>query len=132
MIMKKVTIVSRVLLGSAFFLFGLNGFLNFIPMAQVSVAISDFLNGLVHSDKIFPLLKISEIILGALLLSGYFIPLVLIILTPFLVNIFIFHLFLAPSTLIVPITLITLHIILTFSYWSNYKMFFTPQNAWKE
>jgi putative oxidoreductase len=52
---------------------------------------------LVASGYLFPLLKATEVLSGALLLSGFFVPLALTLLAPVIVNIVAFHLFLAPG-----------------------------------
>jgi hypothetical protein len=49
----------------------------------------------------FPLLKATEVLAGALLLSGLFVPLALTLLAPIIVNIAAFHLFLAPGNYLV-------------------------------
>jgi hypothetical protein len=56
-----------------------------------------FVGALAASGYLFPLLKATEVLSGALLLSGFFVPLALTLLAPVIVNIFAFHLFLAPG-----------------------------------
>jgi putative oxidoreductase len=129
--MKIAAKFSRILLGLVFFVFGLNGFLHFIPQPALSGDIADFMNGLMKTGYFFPLLKGTETIVGLLLLTGYLVPLALVILTPVLLNIFLFHLFLEPASIVMAIVLVVLHIILTVSNWSAYKAFFNSKNAWK-
>lgn len=129
--MKVTVVIARVLLGLVFFVFGLNGFLHFIPEPPLTGVIAAFMGGLFQSGYFFPLLKGTEVVVGFLFLTGYLVPLALVVLTPVLLNIILFHLFLAPAGLGVPIVLLVLHIILTISNWSYYKAFFTANNAWK-
>jgi putative oxidoreductase len=63
-----------------------------------------------------PLLCTTEVVGGALLLSSFLVPLGLAILAPVVVNIFFFHLFLAPEGLPLAITVIALELFLTFQY----------------
>jgi len=129
--MKIAAKFSRVLLGLVFFVFGLNGFLHFIPQPPLTGVIADFMGGLMKSGYFLPLLKGTETIVGLLLLTGYLVPLALVILTPVLLNIFLFHLFLEPASIVMAIVLVVLHVVLTVSNWSVYKAFFNTKNAWK-
>jgi putative oxidoreductase len=116
----KATHGARTLLGLIFFVFGLNGFLHLIPQPAMSGPPADFLGALIATGYLFPLLKSTEVVAGALLLSGRLVPLALTVLAPVIVNIVAFHLFLAPSGLPVPIVVVALEIFLAHSYWSAF------------
>ena len=107
--------VARVLLGLVFFVFGLNGFLHFIPQPPPSGVVATFTGGLAATGYFFPLLKGTETIAGALLLSRRFVPLALVVLAPILVNIVAFHAFLAPSGLPLAVVLVALEIGLAYA-----------------
>ena len=62
------------------------------------------------------MVKAVEVIAGFLLLTGRQVPLALTLLAPVLVNIFTFHLFLAPAGLALPIVLTVLEIVLAFAW----------------
>jgi putative oxidoreductase len=93
--MKIVTIIARSLLGLIFLVFGLNGFLNFIPMAPPSGEAGQFLAAMFVSHYIFAIFVL-EVIAGVLLLLNRFVPLALAILAPILVNIALYHVLMAP------------------------------------
>jgi len=96
--MSKMPLVARLILGLIFFVFGLNGFLNFIPVPpNMPEKLQAFTGGLMASGYFFPLLKGTEVVCGLLLLIGAFVPLALIVLAPIVLNIFLTHLFLAPD-----------------------------------
>ncbi len=116
----KVTIAARVLLGVIFFVFGLNGFFNFLPQPPMSGPPAAFGGALFATGYMFPLIKGTEVIVGALLLSGRLVPLALTVLAPIVVNIFAFHLFLAPSGLPLPILIVLLGVYLAWSYRSSF------------
>jgi putative oxidoreductase len=116
----KAIHAARILLGLIFFVFGLNGFFHFLPQPPMSGPPADFAGALIATGYLFPLLKGTEVISGVLLLSGRFVPLALTVLAPILVNIFAFHLFLAPSGLALPIVMVALEIFLARSYWSAF------------
>jgi putative oxidoreductase len=113
--MRYVTVALRSLLGLIFLASGLNGFLHRFPNPAMLEAVS-FFSALLNSHYMLPLLCTTEVVGGALLLSGFLVPLGLAILAPVVVNIFFFHLFLAPEGLPLAITVIALELFLTFQY----------------
>lgn len=102
--MNKVTVGIRILLGLVFFVFGLNGFIHFIPQPPMAGDIATFFTGLTATGYFLPLLSGTQTICGALLLSGFYVPLALIVLAPVILNIFLVHAFMDTSGL--PIALI--------------------------
>ena len=97
----KIAIVAsnlvRIALGLMFVVFGLNGFLQFMPQPPVPEPAGAFLGALAATGYMFPLIKAVEIVAGALLLSRTAIPFALVLLAPIIVNIALFHTVLAPS-----------------------------------
>src|SRR5580700_5508958 len=94
--MKTTTLISRVLLGLLFLVFGLNGFLHFIPMPPPGGLAGQFLGALFVSHYLRAVFLL-ETVAGLLLLVNRFTPLALAILAPVLVNIVLFHACMAPS-----------------------------------
>lgn len=94
--MKIAVIASRLLLGLLFAVFGLNGFLNFIPMPPPTGVAGQFMGALFVSKYLLVVFAL-ELIAGALLLANRFVPLALAMLAPILVNIVLFHAFMAPA-----------------------------------
>jgi uncharacterized membrane protein YphA (DoxX/SURF4 family) len=90
---------ARVLLGLLFFVFGLNGFLQFIPQPATPPpeGAMAFFGALMKTGYMFPLIKGTEVVCGALLLSNRFVTLALAVLAPIVVNIVAFHTALAPA-----------------------------------
>jgi uncharacterized membrane protein YphA (DoxX/SURF4 family) len=122
----KAIQAARILLGLIFFVFGLNGFFHFLPQPPMSGPPADFAGALVATHYMFPLIKATEVLGGTLLLSGRFIPLALTLLAPVIVNIFAFHLFLAPSGLAIPVVVVLLEVFLARSYWSSFASVVRP------
>ena len=124
------TVVLRSLFGLAFVVFGLNKFLHFIPNPQEPPAAMDFFGALFRTGYFIPLLAATEIVSGALLLSGVLVPFALVLLAPVIVNIFMFHLFLAPSGLPMAGVLAAFELILAWQYrWAYATMFSNPVEA---
>jgi putative oxidoreductase len=97
--MKIATVVARVLLGLLFLIFGLNGFLHFIPMhPPTGQQAGQYFTVLFVSHYLVPVFFL-EVVGGALLLANRFVPLALILLGPVIVNILLFHSLMAPEGL---------------------------------
>lgn len=111
----KLKTAARLLLGAVFTVFGLNGFLHFLPMPAPTGLAAVYLGGLVASGYMLPLIKGTEVLTGLLLLSNRFVPLALTILAPIVVNIVAFHAFLAPSGLGLPLVVTALGIYLAYT-----------------
>ena len=97
--------VARVLLGLIFFVFGLNGFLHFLPQPPLPSAAGAFLGALAGAGYMFPMIKSIEVAAGAMLLANRGVPLALVLLAPVVVNIVAFHLVLAPPNAVTWLTL---------------------------
>ena len=98
--MSKIPMIVRYLMGLIFFVFGLNGFLHFIDPGLKGAPL-DFIMTLVNSGYLMTLIKITEIIVGVMLLANLYVPLALVMIAPISLNIFLFHAFLEPQGLIV-------------------------------
>jgi putative oxidoreductase len=94
---KILPLTLRILLGAIFLVFGANKLLHFIPQPPLPPAALPFVTGLAASGYLITTLAIVEIIAGALLISGRFVPLALTMLAPIIVNIALFHTVLVPA-----------------------------------
>lgn len=119
--MNKLGMLTRILLGLIFFVFGLNGFLNFIPQPPQPETAAAFFGGLFQTGYFLPFLKGCEVVCGILLLTNLYVPLALLVLSPIVVQIFLFHLFLAPSGLPVALVLVVAMVIQGRVNWHLFK-----------
>jgi uncharacterized membrane protein YphA (DoxX/SURF4 family) len=122
---STLTIILRTLLGLAFVVFGLNKFLHFIPNPAEPPAAMDFFGALFRTGYFIPLLATTEIVSGALMLAGIFVPFALVLLAPVIVNIFMFHLFLAPGGLPVAVIFVAVELTLAWHYRGAYAPLFS-------
>lgn len=108
---SKLMVAARILLGLVYFVFGLNGFLKFIPMPeQMPEGVMKLMTAFVESGYMMPFVKGTEVIGGLLLLVGFFVPMALTILAPITLNILAFHVFLTPpSEWIMSIVMVVIH-----------------------
>jgi putative oxidoreductase len=106
--MKIVFLIARILLGLLFLVFGLNGFLHFIPMGEMPAGLAgQFAGALFQSHYLSVVLGI-EAIGGVLLLANRYVPLALVLLGPVIVNILLFHALMLPSGLGMALTAVVL------------------------
>ena len=126
---KHVYTGARILLGLIFFVFGLNGFLNFIPQPPMEdPTVLAFMGGLMGSGYFFPVLKATEVICGALLLANWYVPLALVILAPITLNIVLFHRILMPGPPL-DLVMLVLHGLLGWGYQAAYKPLFMKKST---
>lgn len=118
---QKVFLGARIILGLIFVVFGLNGFLQFIPMPPMAEEAGKAIGGLFGVSYMFPLVKGLEIIAGFGLLFGMFVPLALLILSPIVVNIFLFHAAYTPTDLAMSVAIVVLQILAALGVWSKFK-----------
>jgi|HubBroStandDraft_2_1064218.scaffolds.fasta_scaffold114696_3 uncharacterized membrane protein YphA (DoxX/SURF4 family) len=111
---------ARLLLGLVFLVFGLNGFLQFLPTPPAPEKAMVFLGALAGTGYMFLLIKSVEVIAGALLLSNRFVPLALAIVAPNVVNIVLFHAVLAPGGLPVALFVLALELFAAWGYREAY------------
>lgn len=96
--MKTVSAIARYLAGVIFLVFGLNGFLHFIPLPPPEGIAGQFMGALYVSHYLWVIFGF-QVIAGALLLVNRYVPLAVAVLAPVIVNILTFHVLMAPSGL---------------------------------
>jgi putative oxidoreductase len=114
--MRTLVIIARVLLGLVFFVFGLNGFLHFMPNPPPTPAAGEFFGALIKTGYMFFLIFTPQVLGGALLLLGVAVPFALVILAPVIVNIVFFHIYLSPGLLPMALVVAALELFLAWYY----------------
>ena len=109
--MKIASTIARYLLGLIFLVFGLNGFLHFIPMKDPGGLAGQF-SGAIFASHYWVVIFGLQVIGGLLLLVNQFVPLALVLLGPVIVNIFFFHALMAPEGIPLALVVIVLWTIL--------------------
>jgi uncharacterized membrane protein YphA (DoxX/SURF4 family) len=113
---RWIPAIVRVLLGLMFLLFGLNGFLNFMPVPEdlpqdvITVSTGLMLGGYMA------VVAGTEIIVALLLLTNRFVPLALALLAPIVVGIITFHIAIAPATIGPGIVVLIMELYLAWAY----------------
>lgn len=94
--MKIAALVARIIMGLVFVVFGLNGFLDFLKGPLPPGIAGQFVGAFIQSHYVW-LVAGAQVIGGALMLAGRYVPLGLVILAPVIVNIDAFHLLMMPT-----------------------------------
>jgi putative oxidoreductase len=124
--MKILTIIARVLLGLIFVFFGSNGFLHFLPMPPLPQGVTgEYLHAFFASGYVY-VISGFQVAGGLLLLIGRFVPLGLTILAAIIVNIWTFHLLMAPQGLPPAVVVTILELFLVWSYRDRFAGILRP------
>ena len=121
---SKITMALRILLGLILLVFGANKFFHFMPMPPMEDAPAEFMGALGKSGYMFPLIALTEIAAGILLLLNKWKGLALILTAIISVNIVLFHLALDPAGVGLAAFVAILNIILIYANWYKFKTLF--------
>lgn len=128
--MKSASNIARYLLGLLFTVFGLNGFLHFIHQPPPANPLAlEFLRAVIESHFSGFFFAI-QVLGGLLLLSGYLVPLALVLLATELYNILAFHLMFESGSGIGPgLVACVLWVLVLLRYRASFNSIFTPKPA---
>ena len=112
--MKIAAIIALSLLGLLFLVFGLNGFLHFIPMPPPTGLAGQYMGALFVSHYLVAVFLL-QVAGGFLLLVNRFVPIGLVLLGPVIVNILLFHSLMAPEGLPLALVVLVLWLVTFFS-----------------
>jgi putative oxidoreductase len=124
--MKIASIIARYLIALVFIVFGLNGFLHFLPMKPPSSETArQYFTALSASHYLWFVFGL-QVIAGALFLFQRTVPLALTLAGPLIVNILLFHVLMDPAGVAPGLVVTTLWFVI---YWqfraAFYGVFFT-------
>lgn len=114
----------RIVLALGLIAFGLNKFIGFMPVPDLSEQAGNFMNSLNATGYVLPILGVIEIFIGLLLLANKAVPFALLLLAPIMLNILLFHLFLDLSQIWVALMITVVTIILIYKHWKVYRPLF--------
>jgi putative oxidoreductase len=123
--MKTTVLVSRLLLGFLYLVFGLDYFLKFIPYQPAHTgAAGAFIAGLKGTGYFYPIQKVIQILGGLSLLTNRYAPFSAVVLFPISLNVLLFHTFLVPSGWLMGVFLVLPNLLLGVGYWKYYSSMF--------
>ncbi|PYK59534.1 MAG: DoxX family protein [Verrucomicrobia bacterium] len=110
------TAIVRVLLGLMFLVFGLNGFVNFIPAPKdMPQEIMNVIGALMKGGYM-TVVSGAEVLVAVLLLTNRFVPLALALLAPIIVGIITYHVAMQPATIGPGIVVLLMELYLAWAY----------------
>jgi uncharacterized membrane protein YphA (DoxX/SURF4 family) len=113
---RIVTAIVRILLGLMFLVFGLNGFLNFMPAPKdIPPEIMNVMGALMNAGYM-TVVSGAEVLIAVMLLTNRFVPLALALLAPIVVGIITFHIAMAPATIGPGIVVLVMELYLAWAY----------------
>ncbi len=127
--MKIVTLISRILLGLMFVVFGLNGFLHFIPQPVPPPGFARDYFTLMSSSHYLLLPFALQLVAGLLLLANRYVPIALVLLAPVIVNILMFHVLMLPSGIVPGLAATAFWFVVFYNVRSAFAGLFAPRAA---
>ena len=122
--MKIAVVIARILLGLLFHFTGSNNLFHFIPQQPIP-GDAGTLADVLFRHGWFTFHGLLEVVAGALLVVGRYVPIGLVILGPILVNILVFHITLGPSGIGPGLVCTLLEVFLIYAYWPAFEGIFT-------
>lgn len=125
--MRVLTLISRILLGVLFLVFGLNGFLNFLSMGPPPSGLAGQFIGALFLSHYYWVIAALQVVAGVLLIVGRYVPLALVLLGPIIVNILLYHIFLMPAGIVLAVVATLLWFIVFYSYRQSFSGIFVQR-----
>ena len=108
-------------------MFGLNGFVNFLSLGPLPTGLGgQFIGALFQSHNLLVVAAL-EIVGGLLLLVNRFGPLALVVLRPVILNILLYHLFLNPAGIPLPILVTIMWLFVFYRHRQNFSAVFVQR-----
>jgi|SRR5215469_16246858 len=125
--MKIAALIAQILLGLLFLVFGLNGFLRFMPMGPMPTGLAGQYSAAMLESHYFLIVAGLQVLGGLLLLVNRYVTLGLTILGPVIVNILLYHLLMQRQGLPMAVVVAILWVIAALRYKKNFAGLFAPR-----
>lgn len=126
-LMKILAMVSRLFLGLIMFVFGANKLLNFMDMGGPTGDMAVFMDGLMASGYVMPLVAIVMVVSGLMLLLNRYVALGLVLMAPLTINFVLAHVFMEPNTIVMALLVFILNWGMMWSMRGKYKALLTAK-----
>ena len=107
---NKIFTGARIFFGFMMVNSGLNKFLNYMPIPEMSKSAEALMDALGASIYVFPLVAIVELLAGGLIITKKYNALGAVLMMPVTVNIFLIHTVLNPTGIILSLVLLLINI----------------------
>lgn len=125
--MKIAAIVTRTLMGLMFLFASVTYLFKLMTPPPMTGPMEIFNAGMEASVYMMPTVKVIELICGLAFVTGFFVPLAVVVIFPIVVNIVLVNAFLAPEGMVVAVPLLLINLFLAFYYRDRYKPFLQPK-----
>lgn len=138
--MYWIVILARLLLGATFLFFGLNTILWSLydaaiiePPAEMPAAAAAFQKALTETGFMHPLRGFAEAVGGLFVLTGFLLPLGLLLLAPVIVHIVLYHHYVDPQGAVIGYVLAGLALLVAYAYGSAFQGVLAPfaRSRWR-
>lgn len=125
--MKIAAVIARYLLGFVFTVFGLNGFLHFIPQPPFPAGSpAAAFTGAMATTGYFAVVFGVQLLCGLALLAGLYVPLALVVIAPVIFNVLLFHSTMAPAGLPPGVVVLGLWVVVAIRHRAAFAPLFRP------
>jgi uncharacterized membrane protein YphA (DoxX/SURF4 family) len=107
---NKIFTGARIFFGFMMVNSGLNKFLNYMPIPEMTESAEALMGALVASIYIFPLVAIVELLAGGLIITKKYNALGAVLMMPVTINIFLIHTVLNPTGIILSLVLLLINL----------------------
>ena len=125
--MRIAALIARLLLGLIFVVFGLNAFLQFIPMGPMPTGLAGQFMGALFQSHYLWVVAVLQIVGGVLLLVNRYVPLGMVLLGPVIVNILLYHLLLNPVGMPLAVLVTALWLIVFYAHHAAFSGIFAQR-----
>ena len=119
--MKVTVVVFRTLMGLLFLFASITFLFNLFPQPELTGNVKLFMEGMMATGYMLPLIKVTELVCGAAFVAGRFVALATVVIAPVIVNIFLFHLLVDTSGLPVAVFLVVANCIVAYGNREKYR-----------
>jgi uncharacterized membrane protein YphA (DoxX/SURF4 family) len=126
---KILSAIPRILLGLVFAVMPWMAILRLVSNPPLPPPAAAFIGALMKTGYMLPLIWGTEIAAGVLILLGIFVPFGLVLLAPVLVNIFLYHIFLARPGIEMAVIVCLLELIVAWQYRRSFDSLFVSAPA---
>ena len=126
---RIATATVRILLGLMFLVFGLNGFLNFIPVPKdIPPEIMNVMGALMNAGYM-TVVSGAEVLIAVMLLTNRFVPLALALLAPIVIGIITYHIAMDPKTIGPGIVVLAMELYLAWAHRGAFRPMLRAKTA---
>ncbi len=119
--MKIAVIIVRILLGALYVFSSIVVLFHLMPQPEQTGAAKTFMDGMVATGYLLPLIKITELLCGLALVIGRFVSLATVVIFPISLNILLFHIFVVPEGVAVGVFIVLANLFIAYAYREKYK-----------